>query len=484
MPNNVKRGYKKPMKKATNQIQKALALAEKRRKQAQAGYRKPPKGKDRVPQYPSRDTREIDRSPTESSHSESLLTRRDLLSAGPMMIPGVALTGAAGSVAATSGAFTSEKRKKPTPPSNQSNVEQLFEKGGPLSAFKPKQYPTDFRDKEYGSRGGTTIFVDAPVVQGSVRHGSHPKMWARSRKGDVEVVVEHSEYICDMRAAASESFPTTATQYQFPANPGSDNLFPWLSTLAQNFDEYKFDYLELHYEPIVGTNVPGKFVAVFDPDVLDEFPDTKQHMLEAKVQIDESVWLRNQKLRVPKQLLNEWLFVRPGAVPSGADQHVYDCGVFNLALPGAAGQGTVGEVFVSYKCRLRTPNGGVTRESKYTVTGVTLAAPMGTALTPTAQSNIGLTWVSGTTFKFQSPGVYYLQIVDIGTGFAGFAALSVPAGSATALLDVNTGAATTYCTGQIVNVTDTSGAYTLAAPSGAATLTSRTIRVFDHDLDN
>lgn len=484
MPNNVKRGYKKPMKKATHQIEKALALAEKRRKQAAAGYRKPPKGRDRVPQYPSRDTREVDRTPTETSHSESLLTRRDLLSAGPMMIPGVALTGAAGSVAATSGAFTSEKRKKPAN-NTQSNVEELFEKGGPLSAFKPKQYPTTFRDTGGKSNsGGTTIFVDAPVITGSIRHGSNPKMWAKSRDGDVEVVVEHTEYLMDMRAASSESFPTVVNgiQPQLFANPGQNQSFPWLSTLAQNFDEYMFDYLELHYEPIVGTNTSGKFVATFDPDVLDEFPDTKQQMLQAKVQLDESVWIKNQKLRVPRDLLKQWLYVRPGSVPSGADQHVYDVGVFNLALPGAAGAGTVGEVFISYKCRLRTPNGGVTKEAKLVVTSPTLAAPMGTAISASSQSTIGLIWTSSTQFRFQAPGVYYIQVLDTGTTFAGPAVLTVPTGSVVA--DLGTGSATSYCTGLIVNCIDPMGAYTLSAPAGAATLTARSIRMWDHDLDN
>lgn len=485
MPNKqiqkrVKRGWKGPMRKATKQVEKALALAEKRRKQAATGFRKPPKGKDRVPKYPSRDTRDFALTDRETGSMDSMLTRKDLSSTAPMAIPAVALTGGLGASAVKAGVFSNKKKEKSpaiyVPPTwvTHSEPPHLGYPRSDGSVRRPLEGPS--------STPNTEIFT-APVIVGVQKHGSHPKMWAKARNGEVEVVVEHTEYLCDLVASSGTGFPTTAQQYQFFANPGQDATFPWLSSLAQLFDEYKFDYLEFNYEPIVGTNVGGKTVMTYDPDVLDDFPDTKAQMLEARVQLDIPVWTRGC-LKVPKDLLNQYLFVRPGSVPVGADQHVYDCGVVNLALPGASGAGTVGEFFVSYKCRLKTPNGGTVKEDKTAVVGVSLAAPLGTSFNTSAQSTLAPIWVSGTQFRFSAPGVYYVITGDGGTGFTGACTLTAPAGAPTAILDQSAGSATSFISCHVINVIDASGLYTLTAPASAATLTARNIRIFDHDLDN
>lgn len=445
------------MRRATKQVEKALEIERKRRKQILAGARKPRPGyeKQRVPNYPSRDTREI--APSEPSATESAYSRRDFSGMGPMAIPAVALGGGLAAASIHSGAMNSKRPKQ-----GAMNPSQSISSGsGP--SFTPD-----------------TSVSSVPVIIGVQKHGSHPKMWAKSRAGDVEVVVEHTEYLMDLTSAGGV-FPALAAPLNLAVNPGQNALFPWLSSLAMNFDEYKFDYLEVTYEPMVGTNTAGKFVATFDPDVLDEYPDSKQQMLEARVQLDVPVWNR-AVLKIPKDLLTNWLFVRPGGVPAGADQHVYDVGAFNLALPGTTA-GATGELFVSYKVRMRTPNGGVVKAGNITVTGVTLAAPAGTALTPNVSSTLNLTWVSGTTFRFQSVGIFYFIIRDVGTTFTNSAALTAPAGSATPVASINTGSAAAWTSAYIVNVTDLQNVYTIGAPTGAGTLTARSILMFDYDLD-
>jgi hypothetical protein len=251
---------------------------------------------------------------------------------------------------------------------------------------------------------GINIF-EAPVRIGTKNHGRAPKMWAKARAGDVEVIVEHTEYLADLVSLGGSGWPNLTNIVQYPINPGQTTVFPWLSTLAKNFDEYKFDKLEFSFDPLLGTGANGKIVATFDPDVLDEFPDTKQDALEARIQLDDSVWMTN-KMKVPADLLADYLFVRPGALPAGADQHVYDVGVLNLGLPGVAA-GSAAELFVTYRVRLRTPNGGQRfMGGQAVVTGPTSAQPIGTALTVTG--NVPVQWKDGSNFLIGMPGTYYV----------------------------------------------------------------------------
>jgi len=64
-------------------------------------------------------------------------------------------------------------------------------------------------------------------------------------------------------------------------NPGNGEVFAWLSDLAGLFDTYQFEKLEFIYNPAVGTDQDGKMLMTFDPDILDDAPDTKQEMLVA-----------------------------------------------------------------------------------------------------------------------------------------------------------------------------------------------------------
>jgi hypothetical protein len=307
-------------------------------------------------------------------------------------------------------------------------------------------------------------------------------MWAKANKGDVVVTVEHTEYLKDVLGVGTAVFPDLATvgSFQLFANPGQNSSFPWLSTLAENFDEYKFDYLEVSYEPSVGTDTDGKLLLTFDPDVLDEFPNSKQEMLEARVQLDAVPWQR-AKLNVPKDLLSDWRYVRTGDVPVGADQHVYDTGVFNCATPGAP-SGMIGECFVSYKVRLRTPNGGAVKGGYSYSEAASLAAPLGTDLVSTDASSLQAHWKSGTKFCFTTPGTFRITLAVVGTSFTGAATIACDAATNVRTLVQAAFTGTFSLSEYILEIADTSN-ITITAPATAATITSTEIIISPWDVD-
>lgn len=469
-----KRGYKGPMKKVTKQIQAALEAQRRRELKAMQGMRAPRRTSKNAPKYPSRDTNQVMPAPA-SRPSERMFTAAEFgQGLRQMSLGGAALAGGLGATALASGQFN-RRGNNPNPGINP-------DASGPPGGHRlpPPQPQSNSNGKHpipLVSSPQTTV-IEAPVIIGIQKKGSAPRMWAKSKSGDVEVVVEHSEYVCDMKADGTGVFPGLSSLKQFALNPGQQSLFAWLSTLASNFDEYKFDYVEFHYEPVVGSSSAGKFIATFDPDILDNYPDTKQHMLEARVQLDTPVWTRNV-LKVPKDLLAQYLYIRSGSVPAGADPHTYDAGVFNLAAPGAPA-GAIGELFVSYKVRLRTPNGGPNAFEGYNVIGSpTPAAPFGTgALVSTG--NISVTRRGNTSFTIDQPGTYYLVLASNGTTFGGTQTLTVTAPN-TATADLAQFTAGSCIGSWEVIVSDPTGVFTVGTPAGAGSITSASLRIFNHD---
>lgn len=465
-------------------LQQAKAMEKARIAAAKAGRKvQPPKGSQRSPSITGTNWSErgtgqpapASGSAPDVHRDDPFLTMRELGTGFRQMAPagGVLAGGLAAAAAASKGGGI--RRSKAAPANGGQgvfNYPNVLQGGGPPKSHKVGDV--------YGGGGGITV-IEMPTVVGTVKHGAAPKMWAKANRGDVEVVVEHTEYLQDITGLGTSAYP--GDPVRFFANPGQVRSFPWLSTLAQNFDEYKFDKLELTYEPAVGTDADGKLLCTFDPDVLDEFPDTKQELLQARVQLDAMPWNRS-KLVVPADLLSEYRFVRPASVPTGADQHVYDAGVFNLCAPGAPAA-MIGEVFVTYKVRLRTPNGGAIMEGQSTVTGPTVAAPMGTAISNAA--NLHVVWSTGTQFTIDTPGTYYLEDNALGTGFTAVQNIAVD-GVAVGPTNVVTAGVSAFTTVQsirafeitVANVEDT---FTYTVPTGSATFTSHTLRLWKHDLD-
>ena len=322
----------------------------------------------------------------------------------------------------------------------------------------------------------------APVIVGVESRGSRPKMWAAAKNGDVSVTVEHVEYLRDIIANGSALWTPGANVWQLPVNPGNKVVFSWLSDLAQLFDEYEFEKLEFSYNPAVGSNTAGKLLLTFDPDVVDEMPDNKQDMLQARAQLDATPW-HEARLPVPKDMLVGRRFNRTFMVPVGTDPHVYDVGALNIAVPGAPA-GMVGELFVKYKVKFTSPNGGQAQcgRSGYNTTTAP-ASPLGTAGPGGVVGAVYPIWLSATTFKIPVVACLKIDLVLVGTTFAGDVSLGVSGTSVITLLYY--GSSTTRSNSSYaVTLNDPDAIFTVTSPAGAATVTNTRIFVTEWDTDS
>jgi len=172
-----------------------------------------------------------------------------------------------------------------------------------------------------------------------------------------EMVIEEDEYIAEVTPSGEPAFANVA----YSVNPGQVGTFPWLSTIAKNFEKYEFEYLEFYYKREVSeyasNGQTGKVILSFETDASDAPPTTKTQ-IEATDPHEDGMPCENFALKVPQSMLCTRMdahYVRPGAQPAGTDIKTYDVGNLNVATIGTAANTAVGELHVRYRVRLFIP---------------------------------------------------------------------------------------------------------------------------------
>jgi len=159
--------------------------------------------------------------------------------------------------------------------------------------------------------------------------------------------------------------PSTGANFNvtsYAVNPGNTTTFPWLSSIAKQFEKYHFNFLEFYYKREVSefatAGTTGKVIMSFDADASDAPPASKKQMEDTDPHMDDMP-CKNMKLVVPKQILkrmNDGFYVRPGGLPGGSDIKTYDIGNLFIATQAlAANTATVGELHVRYSVTLFIP---------------------------------------------------------------------------------------------------------------------------------
>lgn len=166
------------------------------------------------------------------------------------------------------------------------------------------------------------------------------------------VRVQHREYITDILST------TDFNNLEFPINPALSVTFPWLSKLAQNFEQYQihgliFEFKTGSSDALNSTNTALGYVVMA----------TEYNSLAAgyqnKLEMENAIFACSTKPSLstihavecaPNQSTLNILYTRTGFENIGAsDIRFYDLGKFNLATIGMQAIGAnLGELWVSY----------------------------------------------------------------------------------------------------------------------------------------
>jgi hypothetical protein len=258
-----------------------------------------------------------------------------------------------------------------------------------------------------------------------------PKI-ANDGTGEV-CMITREEYIGDLLTPVG-STPTPFNIESFNINPSNPELFPWLSAVAENFEEYEFRGLIFTMKTMASDTSTalslGTMFGATQYDINDPPFQNKQELLNYQYansrKVSKSIMLPIECK--PSNNVLTHLFVAPGnTVPTGADAKFYNMGVLNLGSLGCPAANTpIAEIWVSYDVALYKPkltNGGDLQTeilgAFYSSSTWTAAAPLlGFNLNPSPTNNFAGTITLGNTINFPSlmrEGNFVITLYLIGT---------------------------------------------------------------------
>jgi len=238
--------------------------------------------------------------------------------------------------------------------------------------------------------------------------------------GEDSIRVRKREFITGLNSVAS-----TFTNHVFDINPGLDTTFPWLSSIARNYEQYRingmiFQFVSTSSDAIASTTALGlgQVILATDYNSADEqFQDAPQmlnYMFSNSGKPSDNIMHAIEC--APTDTAQKLFYVRTGNVKEGQDPRLYDLGKFQIAVNNMpASYDGMGQLWVSYDitfCKSCQNNQlGWALNSDYylnlaseaTVGTINNANPLGTSTTPTgttpeAGSNFGIELNANTIF--------------------------------------------------------------------------------------
>lgn len=208
------------------------------------------------------------------------------------------------------------------------------------------------RKQKKNNNSGMGPMQKIPIAQSRVTTVEGPEIRALSG-GSAKVCVKHREFLVDVQGfGAANVFHLI----QFPINPGLPTSFPWLATIANNYESYKFRKLTYHYKPTCSTQNHGTVVMAVDYDATDPAPIDKRQTLNMQEAVSSAPWIeiyhRSSKANLTKFAPER--YTRAGEAPNNEDMKTYDVGNLFLVVCSAT-QGNLGELYVEYEIELSTP---------------------------------------------------------------------------------------------------------------------------------
>ena len=244
--------------------------------------------------------------------------------------------------------------------------------GNAIAPFMPKvagdsTFPAgDIDLGGMGAYGGGKIVRsgEAGVVTNGLMNipGSGPHLVNFGSGAGQTIAITHREFVTNVYAPSNELF--TNTQYNI--NPGLYDTFPWLSQLAQNFDEYTlvqcaFQFRSLVTDFAANSGQVGTVILATQYNNNDSPFTTSRQMLNYDGAMScktSQTDFQGVECDPSKLSMGVGKYIRTAAVTSGQDINTLDSGIFNLAIEGVPStyfNQKMGELWVSYTVHLRKP---------------------------------------------------------------------------------------------------------------------------------
>lgn len=272
--------------------------------------------------------------------------------------------------------------------------------------------------------GDYAVSSNSLATKSIVSDGNVPQFVASGRG----IRITHREYLGDI-VASTTAGGFTITKYA--CNPGLFSSFPWLCSIASQFDQWKPNGIVVVVNSLSssysGTSSLGTVVVATDYDVLDPPYINKVEMENSEFATSGNTAtslihpIECKVTERPQRIYN----TRTGSVPSNDNIRFYDfCNIY-VATSGCTANQVVGELWVSYDITFYKPqlSGGLLGRSLLSyyaegTTGLTTANPLAaTNLTANPNSNLNPTFnLTDITFPANlNTATFLVTIFWIGT---------------------------------------------------------------------
>lgn len=185
--------------------------------------------------------------------------------------------------------------------------------------------------------------------------GSVPMM----HKDGQTIVVRHKEFLGELHGAQAFT-----VRNLFALNPGVENTFPWLASIASKFQEYKLRGAVFHYVPTSGTAISSTSAALGSVMFQTSYRATDNPPIHKQEMLNE-YWSSEARPCDtfchpiecdPKENPYNLHYVRSGELPTGVDKLLYDMGTTYVAVSGQqANDQVLGDIWITYEVELKKP---------------------------------------------------------------------------------------------------------------------------------
>lgn len=251
------------------------------------------------------------------------------------------------------------------------------------------------------------------------------------------VIIRHKEYIGEIKGSIGFT-----VQGSYTLNPGNKVTFPWLSGIANSFQEYTIRGAVFHYVPSSGTAISSSSSALGTVMIqttyrsTDSPPSNKQEVLNEYCanEVVPSEPLAHPIECDPKENPFNVQYVRSVSLPSGDSQLIYDLGTTYVCTSGQQGTNVIGDLWLTYEVELRKPlmYSNVTSDYQVMFANTSPASTASIFSNPTYLS--ATTWpitvaANTITFPVGSVGTWQISIVITPTTTFSSMAMNVAASS-------------------------------------------------------
>lgn len=174
--------------------------------------------------------------------------------------------------------------------------------------------------------------------------------------GPREVRIVYREYIGDIVSDISGGFKYSS----YLINPGNPLLFPWLSSIAQSFEQWTPNGIMFEFKSTsseyVSSQALGSVIMATDYDTYDGNFNNKVEMLNSAYanEAKPSQHILHGIECDPRDTPNMIMYVDHGSVPQGGDERDYYLGRFQIATQGGpASAVTLGSLYIHYDITFR-----------------------------------------------------------------------------------------------------------------------------------